>query len=91
MFFEADTNMTQDERWLVQWKAVMDFMTVNKRRLSKFVDEERWLRNWWKHQQKLVNAGEMRPERVEKFREIIELGEKYKHKNSIPIMVLLSA
>ena len=24
--------MTQDERWLVQWKAVMDFMTVNKRR-----------------------------------------------------------
>lgn len=73
--------MTQDERWLVQWKAVMDFMTVNKKRPSKFVDEERGLRNWWKHQQKLVNAGELKPDRLEKFREIIELGEKYKHKN----------
>ena len=36
MLFEADTNMTQDERWLVQWKAVMDFMEANKRRPSKF-------------------------------------------------------
>lgn len=49
--------MTQDERWMANWKAVMDFMTVNKRRPSKFVDSERGLRNWWKHQQKLVNAG----------------------------------
>lgn len=73
--------MTQDERWVANWKAVMDFMVANKRRPSKFVDSERGLRNWWKHQQKLVNAGEMKPERVEKFREMIELGEKYKHKN----------
>lgn len=42
--------MTQDERWMVQWKAVMDCMEANKRRPSKFVDEERGLRNWWKHQ-----------------------------------------
>ena len=73
--------MTQDERWLVQWKAVMDFMMANKRRPSKFVDEERGLRNWWKHQQKLVNAGELRPERMEKFKELLEMGEKYRHKN----------
>lgn len=33
--------MTQDERWIANWKAVMDFMKVNKRRPSKFVDEER--------------------------------------------------
>ena len=73
--------MTQDERWLVQWKAVMNFMTVNKRRLSKFVDEERGMRNWWKHQQKLVNAGELRSERMEKFKELLALGDKYKHVN----------
>ena len=46
---------------MAQWKAVMDFMAANKRRPSKFVDEERGLRNWWKHQQKLVNAGELKP------------------------------
>jgi hypothetical protein len=73
--------MTQDERWLVQWKAVMDFMTVNKRRPSKFVDEERGLRNWWKHQQKLVNAGELKADRLPLFKELLELGDKYKHKN----------
>ena len=73
--------MTQDERWLAQWKEVMNFMEVNKRRPSKFVDEERGMRNWWKHQQKLVNAGELKPERVVLFNELLVLGEKYKHKN----------
>ena len=29
----------------------MDFMEENNRRPSKFVDEERGMRNWWKHQQ----------------------------------------
>ena len=73
--------MTQDERWLANWKVVIDFMTVNKRRPSKFVDEERGMRNWWKHQQKLVNAGELRPERQVLFNQLLELGEKYRHKN----------
>ena len=73
--------MTQDERWLVQWKEVMGFMEVNKRRPSKFMDSERGLRNWWKHQQKLFNAGELKPDRIEKFKDLLELGEKYKHKN----------
>ena len=73
--------MTQDERWLVQWKEVVDFMEANKRRPSKFVDEERGLRNWWKHQQKLLNAGELKEDRIEKFNELLELGEKFKHIN----------
>ena len=52
----------------------MNFMDKEHRRPSKFVDEERGMRNWWKHQQKLVNAGELRPERVEKFNQLLELG-----------------
>ena len=73
--------MTQEDRWLANWKAVVDFMEANKRRPSKFVDEERGMRNWWKHQQKLVNAGELKPERMEKFNQLLELGEKYRRKN----------
>ena len=42
--------MDQDSRWLTRYKEVMDFMTENHRRPSKFVDEERGMRNWWKHQ-----------------------------------------
>lgn len=73
--------MTQDEKWRANWKEVMDFMEANKRRPSKFVDEERGLRNWWKHQQKLVNAGLLKEERIPLFKELLELGEKYKHIN----------
>lgn len=73
--------MTQDERWMVQWQEVIDFMKTNHMRLSKFVNEERGLRNWWKHQQKLMNAGELKEERVEMFSQLLRLGEGYKHKN----------
>lgn len=73
--------MTQDERWLANWKEVMDFMEANKRRPSKFVDEERGMRNWWKHQQKLVNAGLLKPERVTLFQTLLEMGEKYRRVN----------
>ena len=59
----------------------MDFMESNKRRPSKFIPEERGMRNWWKHQQKLVNAGELKEDRVELFKELVEVGEKYRHKN----------
>ena len=73
--------MTQDERWRSQWQEIMDFMTENHRRPSKFVDEERGMRNWWKHQQKLLNAGALKEERVEMFRKLVEVGEKYRRVN----------
>ena len=69
--------MTQDERWMAQWQAVMDFMTENHRRPSKFMDEERGMRNWWKHQQKLMNARELKLERKHLFKQLLEVGEKF--------------
>lgn len=39
------------------------------------------MRSWWKHNKKLMNAGELKPERVEMFKQLLELGEKYKHVN----------
>lgn len=73
--------MTQEEKWKANWKAVMDFLEANKRRPSKYVLEERGMRNWWKHQQKLVNAGELKIDRLPQFKELLELGEKYRHIN----------
>ena len=60
---------------------IMDFMESNKRRPSKFIPEERGMRNWWKHQQKLVNAGELKEDRVELFKVLLEVSEKYKRVN----------
>lgn len=73
--------MTQEEKWFKQWKEIMDFMTVNKRRPSKHEDSERGMRNWWKQQQKLVNAGALKPERMELFNRLLEMGDRYRHVN----------
>lgn len=37
--------------------------------------------NWIKHNRKLMNAGEMKEERVKMFRDLLTVGEKYKHKS----------
>lgn len=73
--------MKQEERWMVNWQEVMDFMEVNKRRPSKYVDSERGMRNWWKHQQKLFNAGLLKEDRIVMYKQLIETGERYRHVN----------
>ena len=73
--------MTQDERWLDKYNEVKTFIETNRRNPSKFIPEERGLRNWVQHQQKLVNKDGLKPERVEKYKELLVLMEEYKRKN----------
>ena len=73
--------MTQNELWLNTWQEAIDFLETNHRRPSKFVPEERDMRNWWKHNKKLMNAGTMKEDRVALFNQLLELGEKYRHVN----------
>ena len=73
--------MTQDEKWLMKYREVIEFMETNHRNPSKYVDEERGLVNWCKHQRKIINAGEMKEERVKKFEKLQELAEKYRRVN----------
>ena len=73
--------MTQEELWTKHWQEVMDFMEANHRRPSKHHQEECLMHNWWKHQKKLMNAGELKAERVELFKQLLALGEKYRHVN----------
>ena len=73
--------MTQEERWNAKYNEVKAFIETNKRNPSKFIPEERGLRNWVRHQQKLVNKGELKPERVEMYKELLALMEMYKRVN----------
>ena len=73
--------MTQSELWLAKWQEAVDFLETNHRKPSKFIAEERNMRSWWKHNKKLMNAGDLKPDRVEMFKQLLELGEKYKHVN----------
>lgn len=74
--------MTQDERWNIKYQEVKDFIEMNHRNPSRHDDQERYRYcNWFKHNRKLYNAGELKPEREEKFKLLLELMEQFKRKN----------
>ena len=73
--------MTQEERWMVKYNEVIDFIETNHRNPSKHRIEEHDMLNWLKANRKALNAGKMKAERVEKFRKLLEMTEQYKRKN----------
>lgn len=74
--------MTQDERWLLKYNDVVAFINNNHRNPSRYDPEERGkYLNWLKHTKKQYNARELKPERAELFKELINLIEENKHVN----------
>jgi len=73
--------MTQDERWMVRYDEVVSFIETNHRNPSKHRVEEHLMLNWVKQQRKLLNAGALKPDRVETFRKLLELIEECKRVN----------
>lgn len=73
--------MTQDERWQEKYNEVKTFIEENHRNPSKHRIEEHLMLNFIKHNRKQLNKGQMKTERVEMFKELMELSEKYKRKN----------
>ena len=73
--------MTQEERWLKRYEEVVGFIESNHRNPSKYRIEEHDYLNWLKANRKAMNAGKMKPERVEKFRKLLEMTEQYRRKN----------
>ena len=73
--------MTQEERWQKQYEEVNLFIETNKRNPSKHRIEEHDMLNWLKANRKALNAGKMKTERVEKFRNLLEMTEQYRRKN----------
>ena len=73
--------MTQDERWEIRYKEVKGFIGENHRNPSKHRIEEHDMLNWIKHQRKLLNAGQLKSERVEVFERLLALVEQYRRVN----------
>ena len=73
--------MTQEGRWMTRYQKIMSFPEENHRNPSKHRIEEHDMLNWLKANRKVLNAGKMKPERVEKFRKLLEMTELYKRKN----------
>lgn len=73
--------MTQDEKWEERYNEVVTFIDINKRNPSRHRIEEHDHLNWLKANRKVMNAGKMKPERVENFRKLLELTERFRRKN----------
>ncbi len=73
--------MTQDERWVTRYIEVLDYIETYHRNPSKHRIEEHDMLNWLKANRKALNAGKMKPERIEVFRRLLSLMEEYKRKN----------
>ena len=73
--------MTQEERWIAKYNEVVKFIETNHRNPSRHRIEEHDMLNWCKANRKTMNSDKMKPERVEKFRKLLELTEQYRRKN----------
>ena len=66
---------------MTRYQEVVDFIEANHRNPSKHRLEEHDMLNWLKANRKKMNAGVLKPERVEKFKDLQELVEENKRKN----------
>jgi hypothetical protein len=73
--------MTQDERWQARYNEVKTFIEKNRRKPSKYYDEEKLMVHFLKRNRKLMNAGELQEPRLGMFKELLVLTEKYRRKN----------
>lgn len=73
--------MTQVERWLAKYNEVVEFIQTNHRNPSRHRIKEHDMLNWLKATRKAMNAGTLKPERVEPFKQLLEMIEKNKRKN----------
>lgn len=58
----------------------MRYMEKNKARPSKHRAEDLVLFDWFKHSKKLLKRGLMRPDRVEKFRQLLDEAQRLTRK-----------
>ena len=75
--------MTQDERWNIRYNEAKGVIETNHRYPSKHRIEEHDMLNWIKANRKALNAGKMKPERVDRFEKLVVLSEENMHVNQI--------
>lgn len=73
--------MTQDERWMIRYNEVKDFIEREHRNPSKYNPEEKLMVHFLKRGRKLMNAGELQEPRLGMFSELLALSGQYRRKN----------
>ena len=73
--------ISQDERWDRRYRELLAFYVKHHRRPSKHYDDEKLRHHWLHHQKKLFNTGKLNPDRIERFKHLLEIDQMYRHKN----------
>jgi hypothetical protein len=73
--------MDQETRWIEKYEEVVGFVETNHRNPSKHRIEEHDMLNWVKANRKAMNAGKLKPERVEAFMKLLEMMGECKRVN----------
>ena len=73
--------MDQDTRWITRYNEIKEFIETKKRNPSKHRIEEHDMLNWLKANRKAMNAGKMKPERVEMMGKLLDLCGEYRSVN----------
>ena len=73
--------MTQDEKWLKNYREVVQYMDTYHRNPSKHRVEDHLMLNWMKYQRKLLNKGELKADRVLRFKRLMAKGDRLKRVN----------
>ena len=73
--------MDQETRWLKRYDEVKGFIGENHRNPSKHRIEEHDHLNWLKANRKVLNAGRLKAERMERFKELLGIIEENKRVN----------
>ena len=66
---------------MTRYNEVKSFIEVNKRNPSRHRIEEHDMLNWVKANRKALNAGKLKPERVEAFKRLLAMSEQYRRVN----------
>ena len=66
---------------MARYQEVMEFIELYHRNPSRHRIEEHDMLNWVKANRKAMNAGRLKPERVEKFNLLMAKMEGYRRKN----------
>lgn len=73
--------MTQEKRWTIRYYEVVEFIENNIRNSSKHRIEEHDMLNWVKDNRRLLNAGVHKEDRIEAFKKLLEMCERYRRVN----------
>ena len=73
--------MDQETRWLTRYNEVKEFIEQNHRNPSRHRIEEHDMLNRLKTNRKHLNAGSLKPERIEPFKQLLVVIEENKHVN----------